>query len=565
MPVKNYCYGAYAPVEKSAEVAEQMLLAHRYRNKLVELELNRRQKVNDLLRTFPEYAYHADVVAEAEANLEQAVQDIRSMRGRVRARVPASGRQATELDRARKHLKAVRKEFREVRKRTLALDACQEGLLNITAEHKEEFRAARAANGLYWGTYLTVEDAAKDFGKGPPPKFMRYRGDGTISVQMQNGLSVEDAMAGTDTRFKICQDYVRIRIGSTEDRKPIFAKFPIVLHRPLPPGGKIKWAHVHLTHIGPTPQWKLRLCIDAEWPERIPVVDRGAVAVHPGWRVTSAGLQVATVCWGRRNSEVSRLVLPKRELHWLDKASDLQSIRDKNMARAVEELSQWLKGSQGETWLTHDAANMGKWKSPARLHDLIMKWRHNRLELDEAIYASMEAWRKQDKHLWLWWAHGMAKQVRRRDHIYRCFAADLAKKHVNCVLPKIDLKALLEQEQVDEEVRQLPHHRRQARLAAVGTLMRFIKEAMPGRVVEVSPDGLSQECCFCSEPMNKPSARVGTCPECGKSSDVDVRAALNQLTRRGHAEHVGGKSPSKSGQLSKRQQAMRKNKKQPIA
>jgi len=66
-------------------------------------------------------------------------------------------------------------------------------------------RSLRAASGLSgsWGSYLLVE-AAVDSAKQHPeePRFRRWDGTGRVGVQLQGGLSVDDVLAGIDTRLR---------------------------------------------------------------------------------------------------------------------------------------------------------------------------------------------------------------------------------------------------------------------------------------------------------------------------------------------------------------------------
>ena len=63
MSVRNYTYGAAAPILNVEQVAEQMRKAHEYGNKLVELKLDRRAKIDVAL------AAHSPELAETEAYL----------------------------------------------------------------------------------------------------------------------------------------------------------------------------------------------------------------------------------------------------------------------------------------------------------------------------------------------------------------------------------------------------------------------------------------------------------------------------------------------------------------
>ena len=140
--MRAYVYGARAPTENAELVREQIFKAHRYKNKLVEIELARRAARGTVLKP------HIDARAEQY-------------------------RVARERG---ENLKLPKLELSE---------AEQKSLDNADEASRAAVRAARAECGVYWGTYLTVEDAAGKQREGRhPPRFKRYNGTGAIAVQL---------------------------------------------------------------------------------------------------------------------------------------------------------------------------------------------------------------------------------------------------------------------------------------------------------------------------------------------------------------------------------------------
>ena len=107
MPTKNYVFGAYAPVTNLKSVEEQMLSAHRYRNKLCELERIRREASDATIRRLsPEYAAAADHSAACEELAEEAWIAIKKLSANARCKVPATPKMENELVEARQAAKA---------------------------------------------------------------------------------------------------------------------------------------------------------------------------------------------------------------------------------------------------------------------------------------------------------------------------------------------------------------------------------------------------------------------------------------------------------------------------
>jgi hypothetical protein len=117
--MKVYQYGLRPATENAAVVAEQMWLAHRYRNTLVEIERGRRAAVRRLCEASDELAAY-DAAPETEKK-QAAIVLIEARRAAFRKR--------------------------------------KEDVARVNALALELHKSARAHCGVYWGTYLLVEDA----------------------------------------------------------------------------------------------------------------------------------------------------------------------------------------------------------------------------------------------------------------------------------------------------------------------------------------------------------------------------------------------------------------------
>lgn len=578
MPVKNYVFGAFPPTTNRDNVADQMRAAHRYRNRLVELELARRAAAEATIRRLsPTYAALAEAVDAAQADVDAAYEAVTAGRQKARARLPITPEQQQAIDQAA----AVRDSAIEAAK--LAKKAAYELLQSLQqpirdqaaaetdtpATRKQRYlelaeaanldsgqaaydratKQARADCGCYWGTYLTIEDAASKLHIGPPPRFQPYTGEGTIAVQFQGGLPVETATAATDTRLQIelanaeelavqgrsgglrSRGTVRLRIGS-DGRAPIWTEFQASFHRPLPARGVIKWAYLHRRRIGTHDKWSLRLTIDDHADPR-PVTGSGIVAVHPGWRMMPDGsIRVATVV--DTSGHLEEFCLPAELLQRHEKPDSLQAIRDRRNNLRAPRLVAWLKAHTDilPDWIREATETIGQWKSAARFAGLALQWCGNRFPGDELAFGLLERWRKHDKHLYDWQAHQRAQVIRHRRDLYRVFARRLADKYAWIVVPKVDWSALRRRQTVDEEHTQTNRQRRISSLASPGLLMEFFAEAAAGRQVVVPAKHITGECQHCGQ-VDKwdRSRREHTCTMCARRWDQDHNAAQVQLAR----------------------------------
>ncbi len=324
MPNKVYEYGALSPFENSTVVAEQMSLAHKYSNKLVEIELARRAGVRAAQNAHVDVGSKEERVRALEAELETLYGEIsasrkktgggKSLRGGNKPAPVADEREAPTIFRRAdvKSLRAgsahdamvVEKSLRDGSKLAPAgLDMSAENrtrakeLKSLLKDARAEFSAAKrsvasdpdvvagiaaanekAANavkaerkvcGVFWGTYLQVETAAQQARNGiPDPRFHRWTGDGHLAVQIQKGMPTSDVF-DEDTRIRVVAEPGRrdrvlfFRVCSSETGKPVFAKFRFKMHRELPPG-KVKWVHIIRRRVADHERWLVQFVVETE-------------------------------------------------------------------------------------------------------------------------------------------------------------------------------------------------------------------------------------------------------------------------------------------------------------
>lgn len=298
-------YGLLRPVTNEVLVREQMRLQHQYRNTLVEIERGRRDAIRAVLGSIgstPQMKEAADLageIAEAEADKVKAYK----VEHRTK-KVPESMRQALDAARVAKReasdaWKAAKQEART--------EEVQIEIDRINALGNELVRSAYKFSRCYTWTKVKVTAPAMDAVRARPywgvkrkgvvfplevnnPRFIRWTGESQIGVQIQKSQPLPCSLISTsDTRLQIHGNLLRMRIGS-EGVMPVWAEWPIKMHRPLPEG-MITGATVSLRKVGPREEWTAEIYVDNE-----PIIrpsGYGTVAVNIGWRKVDGGIRVA--------------------------------------------------------------------------------------------------------------------------------------------------------------------------------------------------------------------------------------------------------------------------------
>lgn len=496
----TYRYGLLAPTAGAELVDQQIRLAHQYQNTLIEIERDRREAVFAVSTGHPDVAPQAERVETLSAELDELESTARSWRRSVRKR-RLPDEVAEEMRRLRVTLREARQELREARREVQGLAPIQAAIAEANDQAAERRREARARSGVYWGAYLLAERAVDATRRHPRlPGFQRWSGEGAVAVQLQGGLSTTGALASADARLQIDlgpmpvpgrggkpRPRVRLRVGS-ERRKPVWAEWPLIYHRELPPEGRVKWAKAVRRVIAGKEEWSLHLTValPPTWvSERC---GRGVVAVDLGWRKVDGKLRAGSYAASDRRTGV--IVLEPEVAGDVDKASELRSLRDKELNAMRERLLPVLEGLPFDDEHREQAANIAQSRSPAEHAALCAWWREYRLAGEDEVYEILEAWRKRDKHLWLWETHARRGALARRRDAYGRLAADLARRYRTLVIERLNLSQLAAATRPGSARGGSRQERRQRELAAPSELRRVLIEAFEnrgGRVVTAPP------------------------------------------------------------------------------
>jgi hypothetical protein len=571
-----YKFGLLRPVDNATMVHQQVRAAHDYRNDLTMIERGRRAAIRSVLESEPDVAAALTGARAARALLDAALAVVASARASARTR--AAGAPATgDVKSVRAVLHAAEGTFRQALQAVRTRSHVVSETDRINERAGELGRSARAHCGVYWGTYLLIEADMQASRKMPlydgvepnDPRYQRWTGKGRLGVQIQKGMSAS-AVFGADTRIRI--DPVNERawpatstLGWSERRRlqhttlhlrvssdgaaPIWAAWPMSMHRPFPEGARIKGAVVNLRRVAGREEWTVCITLDVTDTQRAQCCGEGAVAVDLGWRLlcqpqahNETELRVGT--WRGEDGAAGTMTLSH---HWSGgelKARELRSIRDKAFEAARDALAVWL-ASPGDrpAWLAAKTRALGQWRSAHRLAAVAQWWAAHRFDGDAQAFAALETWRYHDHHLWQWETHQRETTLRDRREQYRIFAAGLARRYRTLVLEAFDLRKLARlpaPEQVDGEA-QAPRSQRQ--LVAPSELRDALVKAFVargGEVVEVSAVDSTRICHACGvvELWDQAAELRHTCSACGVEWDQDDNAGANLLTR--YRERLGG-------------------------
>lgn len=579
MPARVYRYGLLRPTESLDLVRQQMRAAHKYRNTLVEIERGRRAASREAMATLGNVTAQEAAVAAASARVQTAVTTLRAERASTHKRSEDDSMKA-ELKAAREMCKvasaALRERRRAAREDATLVARCDE--INTMAANLR--RNARAHCRVFWGTYLLVEaedEAARkqplyDGAEPNDPAFVRWDGEGAVSVQIQGGMPAADVF-GPDTRLRIdavdekawlsasrgerrrlSRTTLKMRVSS-DGRDPIWAAWPMVMHRPLPEGGVIKRAIVSLRMIGPREEWSVAFTVDTSATLARTDGGKGAVAVDIGWRaMPDGGLRVAV--WQGEDGGTGEIRLSATDLGGLHKPEELRSIRDTAMNAALKALVErlrvlgmpvWMRdltGARGSRPTEAQAlAYLAEWRSPARLAALVLKWREARFEGDGEAHDAAEAWRYHDYHLWQWESSQRTGALRLRREIYRISAAKLAQRYGTVVLEQFDLRTMARKAPAEAPAENAVA-RSNRQVAATSELRLVLVNAFVARGgnevrVPAQDSTRTHATCGLITPFDAAGSVMLTCA-CGETFDQDANAAIVLLRRYG--ERSGGES-----------------------
>jgi putative transposase len=491
-----YKYGCLAPTLNAEVVYEQIRSAHQYRNQLVEIERVRREAIK---------------AAEKAALADPSV-DLKAVKDR------------------------------------------------INTEAADKRRAARASTPCYWGTYLLIEGSDDQARKAKdPPSFQSWQGDGAVAMQIQKGMSpsdlVNDRRAQLTTPTARGHAVLRLRVGSDESRDPIWAEWPIIVHRPIPEDAIIKGVSVHMRRRGRKTVWSAEFSLML--PAAVRTCGKGAVGVDLAWRMIDGDERVCAYA-NEDGTDVGELRLTAYELGGFDRVESLASTRSTLRNDLQAALQKYRASGLASPWFVEETRYLHVWKSAGKYFRLRKAIRENNSNAEASALVLLDAFCYRDTHLSDWECNQRQKNLDHRKAKYAEFAAWLARKYETLILEDFDLRTFARKPakdaKVDDQGRRESHQAEKARAqrheAATSILRSILRNAFErrgGTVIVVSAVDTTRTCGACGLVVDRDfAASVDWTCACGAVHDQDVNAS-NNLCERWRAQEKAGAARGSTG------------------
>jgi transposase len=536
-------YKFYAEPKTSEDeriIREQIILGARYRKALLGIENEARA---------------------AERALENEDPLVRSRRMRV---ARWFGYRDADLDSVRqsvvnKALDRYRKELSSALKIRWASPEFVEARREIQQRQRAAAKAARAVCGVSSGTYQHLEDSHDlacrtvqsrleevctfiAFDEGAIAVHVHQRGESTDESPSGTPMAVADLLGGNDSFVRIgAEKYARsavnragrerpkkfnelkIRIGSTEKRQPIWCCFNIIMHRSLPADGLVTWVRVHREKCGLRYRYSCQIVLRFEAVTPPPSAETVGVDLGIGRRMLDGSSRIAFAV-GSDGAEFD-LRIPSHVTDRRGRTESLRSIRDQRLDDLRASLVSWRQSLPEGCWLREQTTHMHQWRAPRRFARLLGEWRYLRIPGDDLMYSELAAWAKKDRHLLAYESHNdrrMRNQIRGRV-IEWC--ATLAKRYGAIGVEKMIAASIREGE--DRTAKLV--RKRSAVLAPFEVIAQLKVAAKKyGReVADVPPAYTSRTCSHCKKDMGASELTQVQCPYCSTVHDRDRNAATN--------------------------------------
>lgn len=539
--IRIYKYRAEPASRADADALHtQLRLAGDYRRWLARIENGERAAIRALYREDPRIAWREGKLATALRYREASA----GVRAAVWSRC---------IDRVAAELKTIRKEIR-------GTERYREAVVAMRALRGPMVRSARthaSAAGLFWGTYLGVEDAHSRAAIDVPPwESLKVHGSwNTVAVQIQSTAPMTGAAwrGGEDRRARLgtgryplgpriehfatvgapgeknrsgnvrpeSWQQCQIRTGS-DGRDPIWTSLHVLTghgrgrgrnHPPprlVPDDSQIKWVRVHRERVGLRDRWEVQVV--ASVPDVEPRAGAKTVGVDIGWRRVTGGIRIGYAV--RSDQTTSELVIPDDVLTARDKADSLRSIRDLRSDQTRAWLSALRAAPDAPRWFVADTAAIHAWRRPGLLVGLLRKMQSDPAWPWSLVVVVLEEWRRKDAHLLAWEANTRRKLGHRILGRQRQWLADVLRDHdILGVESTIRIDRMRDRATADSE---------EARLAAVAHT-----ESSPGMLRVLA---LQMAKARGMRPIEVPPAGTNRCPSCGAHEWVEPLATVVKVT-----------------------------------
>lgn len=530
-------------------VREQLGLARRFRNLLIEAELAGRKAYREARsEAYPDFAALEGAATEKQETVDGIVADIAKANARERKK-RATPEERERLVKAKKELKEARVALK-ARRQDIAgasLSQAAEVARDTVVDAAHEWaNGAGLFQGTKWAVVRAVFQSCRTAKEDPG--FRKWDGTGRLSLQLQAqkvvvkrkgpatwaNIALGKWVSHLSFRREGKWTIFRVRFGSDAKGKPIYVECPVDLHREWPPDAVCKWVELICTRTGRDYHYKLCFSLAREAGWNKPTASTGEVGIHLGWRLVEKGLRVA--CWSGSDGREGELVIPESRaalalygltrickkgkpisrLGYYTKPSDLASMRDVRL----DEVKPVLLAHAATLTLPDDVA-----ETISHLHAIKSKSRVLAIvnALPGELPPFLVEWRRKEIHLERYESGQRAKFERWRKDFYRCFWAAMREQYSVAYMPKITWTREKPGPEKDSE----------------GGMVEWRACASPGLLsmlgrpyaTFVEAKDISRECHVCGGTCDVGEPLSHTCEHCGSMWDQDMNAARNANAR----------------------------------
>ena len=430
-------------------------------------------------------------------------------------------------------------------------------------------QSSREKGGMYWcnsnaiiQSYNTAR--SRVLKTGGALHFRKYEGTGRFVNQIQGGMTVSDLFAGRSgqvsviplpenaftaqhrgERRRLCRTFLTVTAFTGRDdegkhfRRTL--RFPMILHRPLPPQARIKEVHVNAKLEGDTRVWSVTFTLTDELqpPTLADHPSLAACGINYGWRQTTGGIRIATLVSSGGPERAIHHYLPQKLIDRAAYCEQLQGELDESANEMRALLAQWDDELPGDSLADSAQPPPEEWsslvtkalrsRSVAPLYALAVAWRAW-TDWHPDKLDTIEEWRRADKRKRLEMEGLRRKAIGHRNDHYRNLAKQIADTFAIIGIGQLDLKKAAKKKTAPDDADVLPPSARRIRqLASLSTLIEWVeKQALKtGALVVEAERPVTSTCGTCGgKEKIKPDAISHLCSKCGAVYDRDVNAAL---------------------------------------
>jgi len=543
-----YEFGLRPPTLGEDTVRQQIKAAHHYYNELIALDREKREAYQQTMLTVGDIAALTAEVDALAAQKEAGRAEIQAMKGSATPpeEIKAKRKLVQDLAARLKEKRTTLKELKRVQREDPHIKSQLEAQKEATLERN---RIQRKAAGLYWGTYQCIEAAVDAAKKSPrPPNFHRWSGEGMVGVHFQDApmpatdlfhpntmawitpvpATAHDPSVPKGQRKRLCRTTLHLRVQSDPEQQPIWAEWPMILHRPFPKDATVTWIRVFCTHHADFIRWTAQVTL--KLPDVQIATGTRMVGIDLGWR--KQGPELRAAYWWDTNGQNGELRLPASIRNRAEKADAIRGVRDKNLDALKLALLPLLKGATLPADAQKTTTGLHASKSFSRFVTL---WKRYGTVLPPAATDLLRVWYHRDRHLWQYETGIRSSFIAHRREQFRLFALHLANTYDAIALEDFNLPKVIVKPK-PESVGEKPVAAHQRVLVAPGILRSIIEATArrEGKLAHRVPcPGTTTthfECGY-DAPWTKEErlTLMHTCPKCGIVFDQDANAARNIL------------------------------------